>query len=128
MSDNGDFSSSLKHASTQDRLGFVKKVYSILFTQLLFTAICIAVAITNFDIANWMFDNFWMIIPCFIIIIVTEILMLCVKPLRRKVPINYILLLLFTIAEAYMVSSICVSYSLEVDCTVTPCKYDFLNR
>ena len=106
----------------------MKKVYTILFTQLLFTAICIAVTITNFDIANWVLINWWMIIPCFIIIIVTEILMLCVKPLRRKVPINYILLLLFTIAEAYMVSSICVMTSLEVDCTTTPCSYNFLNR
>ena len=31
MSESGDFSTSLKDANAQDRLGFVKKVYSILF-------------------------------------------------------------------------------------------------
>ena len=63
-----------------------------------------------------MFINWWMWIPCFIVILFTEILMLCVKPLRRKVPINYILLLLFTLGEAYMVSALCMSYAFQVDC------------
>ena len=105
----GDFSSSLKDASAQDRIGFVKKVYSILFSQLLLTAVCIAATITFEDIANWMFINWWPLIPAFIIVIFTEIMMICITPLRRKVPINYILLLLFTLAEAYIVSYICMT-------------------
>lgn len=125
-----DFSSSLKDASAKDRIGFVKKVYSILFSQLLFTAVCIAATITIEDLANWMFINWWPLIPAFITVIFTEIMMLCVKPLRRKVPINYILLFLFTLAEAYIVSWICMSYSLQVECNEYgyDCTYNFQNR
>ena len=79
-----------------------------------------------------MIDNWWVIIPCIIFIIITEILMLCVKPLRRKVPINYILLLLFTIGEAYMVAYACMASAFQLTCVEdgydTTCTYNFSNR
>ena len=48
-----------------------------------------------------------------ILIIITEIALLCCKGLARKVPVNYLLLLLFTCCEAYLVSAICSAYSLS---------------
>ena len=108
LSGGGDFCKSLKDADKEDRIGFVKKVYSILFVQLFLTGICIAVTITNENICIWMvFDYWWVWIPMFIIVIFIEIMLICVRPCARKVPINYIMLLLFTLAEAYCISTIC---------------------
>lgn len=49
----------LKEASVQDRMGFVKKVYSILLVQLAFTAILVAIAINSIDIYYWILLNQW---------------------------------------------------------------------
>ena len=117
MSDDGDFNS-VKNADAQDRVGFVKKVYSILFCQLLLTGACIAITITNENICLWMLRNWWVYIILVIFALIVEIMMICVKPLRRKVPINYLLLLTFTVCEAYLVSYICMIYSFQEVCNV----------
>lgn len=57
------------------------------------------------------FSNFqanceWLMWVCISLLIVSEIAILCFKPGRRA-PWNYLLLLVFTLCEAYMVSFIC---------------------
>ena len=54
----------LKSADVDDRLGFVRKVYVILFVQLAITAGFIAIGITNVSMAAWMTDssNIWLYI------------------------------------------------------------------
>lgn len=54
----------LKSADTDDRLGFIRKVYIILLTQLTITAGFIAIGITSTDMARWMTDysNIWLYI------------------------------------------------------------------
>ena len=59
MGDDGDFMKSIKQADQQDRMGFVKKVYSILFVQLLISGICIGLTISNENVCLWMIDNWW---------------------------------------------------------------------
>ena len=120
---------SVKEANAQDRMGFVKKVYSILFCQLLISGICIGVTITTESICLWMLDNWWLIIPALIIAIILELMIVCIPPLRRRVPLNYILLLLFTLTEAYMLSFICMTYAYQETCYPDgSCYYDFGNR
>lgn len=127
MSD--DFAASLKQANAQDRMGFVKKVYSILFCQLLISGICIGLTISNENVCLWMIDNWWIIIIALIFAIIFELLIICIAPLRRKVPINYILLLLFTMCEAYMLSWICMTYAYQEECNeFGQCYYNFGNR
>ena len=46
-------------------------------------------------------------ICCGVLTIIISIILLCFRNLARKSPFNYILLFIFTIAEAYMVSYIC---------------------
>ena len=48
-----------------------------------------------------------------LVAIVIEIMILCVRRLARKVPINYMLLLMFTLCEAFALSVICSYYSSE---------------
>ena len=50
----------LKDGDQDDRIGFVRKVYMILFTQLAITAGWTAICITSLDMANWMQDNWWL--------------------------------------------------------------------
>mmetsp|Transcript_67955 Transcript_67955/g.94126 ORF Transcript_67955/g.94126 Transcript_67955/m.94126 type:complete len:119 (+) Transcript_67955:213-569(+) len=41
------------------------------------------------------------------------IILMCVRHLARKVPVNYLLLLLFTMCEAYCVAGICSFYETK---------------
>ena len=125
-----DFSTSLKEADAKDRVGFVKKVYSILFAQLLITGICIGVTITQESICWWMVRNWWVYLILVFVALAIEIAMICVRPLARKVPANYIMLLLFTLCEAYLVSYLCMIYSYQEECDEygQNCEYNFGNR
>ena len=120
MSDGGsDFVSSLKDADARDRMGFVKKVYSILLAQLLLTGVCIAITITSESICWWMVENWWVYIIFLIVALIVEIMVLCIRPLARKVPVNYILLFLFTLCESYLVAYICMVSSFQYECQNT---------
>ena len=50
-------------------------------------------------------DNYWLMYVCFAILLVTEIVIFCC-PAGRQHPTNLILLLVFTLGEAYIVSFI----------------------
>lgn len=113
MTDSGDFMTSLKDANAQDRIGFVRKVYSILFCQLLISGICIAITITNDSICLWMIDHYWLYWVFIFVGLIVEIMMICIRPLRRKVPINYMMLLIFTLCESYLLSFVCMIYSYQ---------------
>ena len=92
-----------------DRINFVKKVYSILGAQLLFTAIMTIIPMTTPGAAHWMADNYGLLIAAIVIAIVVECTLICVRSVSRKVPINYILLFIFTLCEAYLVGFICAA-------------------
>mmetsp|Transcript_3953 Transcript_3953/g.4729 ORF Transcript_3953/g.4729 Transcript_3953/m.4729 type:complete len:157 (+) Transcript_3953:197-667(+) len=51
-----------------------------------------------------------MVIVCSIVAIVVECMLLCCKANARKVPINYILLAIFTGCWAFMMTWICAQY------------------
>ena len=63
--------------------------------------------------AYWMQKNWGILIGAIVIVIVTECILFCCRGTARKVPVNYILLLIFTLGEAYLVSSICSFYALS---------------
>ena len=46
-------------------------------------------------------------ITCAILTMVISIILICFREFARKTPINYIMLLIFTLSEAYMVSFVC---------------------
>lgn len=56
-------------------------------------------------------DNIWLEIVALIVAIFVEITLICGRHLARKVPINYILLLTFTVCQAYALSCSCIYYS-----------------
>lgn len=93
-----------------DRLGFIRKVYSILSFQLLLTSIIVAYALYDEGFQIALLTNTWLIVFSFIGLITTLCTLLCVPRLSHKVPTNYCLLGAFTIFESILVATTCVQY------------------
>jgi FtsH-binding integral membrane protein len=89
----------------QLRMGFVRKVYGILSIQLLITA---AFTTLTFDksFREFFFYNIGIFYACSFITLFIVLALACFQNLARTVPTNYILLILFTICESYMVATI----------------------
>jgi protein lifeguard len=100
-----------KSISIEVRLGFIRKVYAILSAQLFFTTIFIALGFIE-AINNFYRTSFSLLIICFILNISLAIALICIKNLARKVPTNYILLLLWTSTEAYIVGALTSFYDI----------------
>lgn len=86
------------------RLGFIRKVYGIISFQLLITTI-----VVYFSIYNQFLNRFMLSYPgfnylCFFGVLFTEIPIFCCPSVASKVPLNYVLLLIFTLCESYLVA------------------------
>lgn len=101
--DGGGYS---KFYDQGDRNNFVRKVYSILGFQLLITACITAIPLKSDHARLWMDDHTGLLIAACVGSLVVCCTMICCLQLTRMVPINYILLLLFTVCEAYMLASV----------------------
>jgi protein lifeguard len=91
------------------RLGFIRKVYGILSLQLLITVLfCAAsfnIGVKTFLLSNQIF--FWLAAALSLILVIP---LICFKSLARRVPINYLLLVTWTMCEAYLVACCCAIY------------------
>lgn len=92
------------------RLGFVRKVYAILMCQLVVTASFIATFVYVEKIQGFVQQNPVFFPVTFITMCVMLILMSCCTELRRRTPVNYILLALFTVAESLLLGCIAMKY------------------
>ena len=94
-----------------DRQAFVVKVYTILFFQMFITTVITAMGLYDPSYSHFLKANinglYWI---ATIIVISTMISLMCCSHLARTVPVNYILLLIFTLAESYVVASITQFY------------------
>ena len=86
------------------RLNFIKKVYLILTVQLIFTAGLVTLACFHDPFARFMHENKWLFWVCFAVSIILMYVLACVRTAARKVPINFILLAIFTFAQGYIVA------------------------
>jgi len=96
------------------RIGFIKKVYSILAVQLILTAGMAAIAMYSKEYQYFQRTNTWLLILAIIAMIVTEYMIICYRDIARTVPTNYITLGIFTAAEGYAVSIICTFYPVDL--------------
>lgn len=112
-----DFSSPEKDYGEITRMGFIRKVYGILSTQLVLTFGFIllgqvpAVKSALFSNADTSVIFFWIAL---VLSFVTLIPLACVRAIGRTVPINYILLFIFTLCESYMLMLCCATYNANV--------------
>ena len=74
------------------RLGFIRKVYGIIFFQLLITTGVIYFVMSSPAIMTYMITYYWLSIFTSIITIIFMIMLICCK-LSNVVPANYIILI-----------------------------------
>lgn len=106
--------SKLVDASLTSRIGFIRKVYILLAIQLLITTlICTASVQTTYEggFGFFQLNNLWLLWMSLAMHLTFIIVIKCYTKLARRVPLNYFLLFLFTLIEAYLVSAICAIYS-----------------
>ena len=74
------------------RRGFIRKVYGIIFFQLLITTAVIYLSMANDIFMKFIIYNSWALYVSAVATIIVFIVLVCGK-LTRKVPVNYFLLL-----------------------------------
>ena len=100
----------LVDATFTSRIKFVRKVYILLAIQLMITTGICALSVTTMypgGFGYFQTRNQWLMYVAIGLQLFLLILIFCVKKIARKVPLNYIMLSLFTLVEAYLLSSIC---------------------
>lgn len=88
------------------RLGFIRKVYMILAVQLVFSAFLVWLSVYNEPYRQFLQQNTFILIIAAVLSIVLIYALMCYQSIARKVPHNFILLGVFTVCEAYLVSAI----------------------
>lgn len=97
------------------RRGFIRKVYSILMLQLAITLAFIAWFVFDKKAKTFAYNNSWLVWLALIFTFVIMITLACCGEMRRKAPMNYVLLGLFTLAESFLLGVISGAYDrLEV--------------
>ena len=91
------------------RKGFITKVYGIIFFQLLITTLAVYISLVNEAIMKFMMQNNYIIYITSISAFLVLLILVCGK-LTNVVPINYILLLIFTLFESISIAFITVYY------------------
>ena len=95
------------------RIGFIRKVYGVLLVQLIITfGICCLSFIEKIRdfVSSHTLIYYLVAIVAFILIIILS----CFKKVAKKVPINYILLFVWTLCEGYLLLTLCSYYSFKI--------------
>jgi len=96
------------------RLGFIRKVYVILCSQLVVTMGIIGV-FTIQDVKLYAQDHMEMFWIALVVSLVALIALSCCPDVRRKTPHNFIFLSMFTVAEGFLLGVVTASYdAIEV--------------
>lgn len=95
------------------QLGFMRKVYGIVCFQLLITSTIASLSFIP-EVKKFYSHNFWLLYTCCMGTVIVIIPLVCFRALSRKVPLNYILLIIFTLLESVMISYTIVEYDPKV--------------
>nr|CDS33079.1 transmembrane BAX inhibitor motif containing [Hymenolepis microstoma] len=107
-----DFNNCVKDADIYIRMGFIRKIYSILSLQLLLTCFTGAVMFTfKESISLFLSDRPSILIG---LVIASLVLLIAMFIKRYDNPINFILLFGFTLAESFLVGLAVVHYDVGV--------------
>jgi len=95
------------------RLGFIKKVYSILFVQIGITAGMICLFLYCDPVKEYSKDNPWLWILAFVLTLVILIVLACCPNFRRQSPMNFVLLMAFTVCEGFLLGTVTSHYDKD---------------
>lgn len=102
-----DFVNNFEFSEQIVRRYFIRKVYSLLFTQLLVTFGIITIFVFQYDANLWAKQNLMMLWIGIGVTFVIIIALGCCEGLRRQVPINFMLLAIFTLAQSFTLGMVC---------------------
>jgi len=88
--------------SKSSRIGFIRKVCYIVGAQLTLTSVFVIVGMLSTSYRLFVSSNIWLMIITLVVAFSSLIALACIPNLARSVPTNYILTLVFTIAESYL--------------------------
>uniref|UniRef100_A0A1I8GI27 Protein lifeguard 1 n=1 Tax=Macrostomum lignano TaxID=282301 RepID=A0A1I8GI27_9PLAT len=100
------------------RRGFIRKVYLILFAQLLVTFTVVIIFSAVKPVKQFARSNLWLFHVSYGIFIIMYFALVCITPLRRKFPGNFISLAIFTASLSFMTGVIASCYQTN---TVAVC-------
>ncbi|KAL8575203.1 hypothetical protein ACOMHN_042324 [Nucella lapillus] len=92
------------------RLGFIRKVYGILFVQILITGLMITLFLYVEPIQDYSKQNPWLFIVAMVATFAILIVLACCPNVRRNSPSNIILLIVFTIFEGFLLGTVSSHY------------------
>ncbi|XP_053183205.1 protein lifeguard 1 [Scomber japonicus] len=95
------------------RRGFIRKVYLTLMIQLLVTVGIICAFLYWDALSQWTRASYWFTYTTMAAVTVFIVALSCCDNLRRRVPLNFIALGLFTIVEGLMLGSVSVYFDAE---------------
>ena len=106
-----DYNDELENQEFMDgiRRGFVRKVYAILTSCLMFTAVMCILPTVNSSVAKFLEDNIWILIVFAILAFIPLYILTCFTNMARRVPTNYILLFSFVFCQSVVVAYACAS-------------------
>lgn len=93
------------------RMGFIRKVYSILLVQIVGTTAVGAVMLLNDNVKSWVQSNQWAMI---VAVVGSFASLLALMWKRNSYPTNFYLLTLFTLIEAYTVGTVTSFYDSKI--------------
>ncbi|XP_063054151.1 protein lifeguard 1 [Engraulis encrasicolus] len=108
-----DFEETNVFSDKSIRRGFIRRVYFTLTIQLLATVGIICAFIFWPQLNAWAFQNSWLTYTAMATTGVLMLVLACCGDIRRRVPMNFICLGLFTIAKGVMLGSLCVLFEVE---------------
>jgi len=99
------------YCGIEERLQFIRRVYTILSAQLLLTLGVVLLCTLHESVRAFVRANTSLLIVTVVFSFVFLILLICVPSLRRTAPINLILLGGFTLCEGYLLGVISAMYT-----------------
>lgn len=92
-----------------DRQAFIIKVYGIVWCILAITTLCCGIVMASPEIQTWMVDHWYLHLVALGLGFTLMVLLMCpcFKKIQRKVPMNYIVLFVFTLCFSYMTAGFC---------------------
>lgn len=82
----------------------------ILSFQLIITSVFVYFGCVSKGYKTWMIHNIWCLYLLLVVSLVSLYALVYVRSLARTVPVNFILLTIFTLAEGYLVSATTIQY------------------
>ncbi|XP_031622424.1 protein lifeguard 1-like isoform X2 [Contarinia nasturtii] len=95
------------------RRGFIRKVYSLLSLQLIFSFGIVLLCTQHDGVKSFIQGNLWMFFIGFLLLLITTIVMLCCESALHKHPHNLIFLSFMTIGETICISCMSTIYNSE---------------